>query len=174
MALHLPPEFQVSNPAYVEALKEARKNFAAAVAEKDLTERRLAEIEERIIQLRRVVVSLSDMVGEPTEISDLGITDATRTVMNNATTRMTLKQIKEGLSQLGFDLNTQQNADASVLAVLNRMLEKREIRRQIEARQGDRKMTWFLGPRVAGDNSPPLKAIDPSIDAMAKIFRKDK
>jgi len=148
MASSLPPEFHGSNPAYVEALKEARKNFADAVAEQDLTERRLAEIRERIIQLRRVVVSLSDMVGEPTEISDLGITDATRTVLNNATTRMTLQDIKEGLTQLGFDLRTQQNADASVLSVLNRMLEKREIRKEDQVHTKGKTTSWFIGPRA--------------------------
>jgi|RhiMethySRZTD1v2_1073278.scaffolds.fasta_scaffold514210_2 hypothetical protein len=140
-----------THPAYatfLAAFSEAKEKLRSTVSERDTTERKLAAFDEEIIRLRRVVVSLGDMIGAETELAELGITEAVRTVLNNATTRMTLKEVKEGLTLLGFDLNTQKNADASVLAVLNRMLEKHEIRKEEQVHAKGKSSIWFIGPHA--------------------------
>src|SRR5580704_2210134 len=149
----------VTDETYLGALHRARKHLELTLRDRDEAERRLKEIDTKVTRLRRVVVSLSDICGEPTELTSLGITEACRTVMANASEKLRMRGVKDGLTALGFDLSTQKNADASVMAILTRLVTAGEIRRQIVKTSEGRTYTLFLGPGVPGDNVPPLHQV---------------
>jgi hypothetical protein len=149
----------VTDETYLAALHRAKKHLDLTLQNRDLAERRLKEIDAEVTRLRRVVVSLSDICGEPTELTSLGITEACRTVMANASEKLRMRGVKDGLTALGFDLSSQKNADASVMAILTRLVTAGEIRRQVMKTSEGRTYTLFLGPNVPGDNTPPLHKV---------------
>lgn len=65
-----------------------------------------------------------------------------------ATTPLKLRNVKDELMALGFDLNTQTNADASVLSILSRLADKGEIRKLTLKDKNGKPFTAFAGPKV--------------------------
>jgi hypothetical protein len=159
----------VTDETYLGALHRARKHLELTLRDRDEAERRLKEIDTKVTRLRRVVVSLSDICGEPTELTSLGITEACRTVMANASEKLRMRGVKDELTALGFDLSSQKNADASVMAILTRLVTAGEIRRQIMKTSEGRTYTLFLGPNVPGDNTPPLQKVTPPLQKAATL-----
>jgi len=134
---------------YNVALQHAKEDLEQALGEQSRLEERASELKEAITTLRRVVAGLADLLGEPSELSDLGITEACATVMNSAEYLLTTKDVLERLAALGFDLSSQKNAAASVGAILMRMQGAGKIRRV--SMNGK---PYWLGP-VASDSMGP-------------------
>jgi len=134
--------------AFGTALEEARRKLDDKRREREEAQATVERLDQEMIQLRRIIVGLSAFRGEEPALEEMGITDACRKVMASAKKHLTLAQIKDGLAYLGFDLTTQKNPDASVMAVLSRLADKKEIRK-MELRQTDGKtITVYLGPNA--------------------------
>jgi hypothetical protein len=159
----------VTDETYLGALHRAMKHLELTPRDRDQAERRLKDIDAKVTRLRRVVVSLSDICGEPTELTSLGITEACRTVMANASEKLRMRGVKDELTALGFDLSSQKNADASVMAILTRLVAAGEIRCQVMKTSEGRTDTLFLGPNVPGDNTPPLRRVPPPLQRAATL-----
>jgi hypothetical protein len=136
---------------YGSALDHARAELEEALGDLEEWDQRLDALRTKVVQLRRTVTALSVLCNEPTGMDDLGITDACRVVMDNATHPLTTKRAMQLLEELGFDLASQKNAAASVTTVLGRLEAKGRIRRGV--RDGD---TMWIGPHVpwAEDEAP--------------------
>lgn len=128
------------------ALQEAKRFLTTAIADRDKAIAAQADAELRIIQYRRAVVSLAVVCNEVPELESMGLTDSVRVVMKDATTAKSVREVKEALATVGFDLSTHKNADASVTTVLNRLAEAKEIRK-VEAHQNGKTFFTFLGPK---------------------------
>src|SRR5262245_35308808 len=116
--------------AFRAALDVAKQRLANAEEARENALQRVKASEDEIAQLRRVIVSLAALCGETTDMETIGITEACRTVMRAAANSVTLKEVKTLLTDIGFDLSTQKNADASVQAILNRLVDAKEIQRR--------------------------------------------
>jgi hypothetical protein len=114
-----------------EALAAARAAFDTAQGRLSTLNNEVGFLESEIVRLRRTIAALSDLCDEPIGLEQIGITDAVRSVLDQATQQMTTAQVKDGLAELGFDLTTQKNPTASVMAVLKRLADGKEIRRQV-------------------------------------------
>jgi hypothetical protein len=133
---------------YRSSLEDARRDLEHALKAREVSVQTTKDWDAKIVQLRRIVVSLAAYVGEASEMESMGITEAIRTVMNAATTRLKVRHVKDELTNLGFDLAGQDNADASIQAVLNRLVDKKEIRRESERDKHGRNVAVYVGPNV--------------------------
>jgi hypothetical protein len=137
-----------ANAGFKASLEEARQRLAKETALRDEAQNAVRHHEEEMVRLRRVIVSLANVVGEATEMEAIGITDACRAVMNDAVTPLKLRSVRDRLSQYGFDISTQANLDASVQVVLNRLADKKEIRKEVVAAPGGKQVVIYVGPKV--------------------------
>jgi len=134
--------------AFRLTLDEARQRLEHVTALRDESIKATAAHDAEIANLRRVIVSLAAMVGEPTEMESIGITDACRAVLTAATGPLKLRNVCDQLSDVGFDSNAQNNLDQSVQAVLNRMVEKKEIDKRVVPAPHNKTVTIYVGPKV--------------------------
>jgi hypothetical protein len=133
---------QAQIATYRAAFKEARESFNRAT-------KRLAEIQfeewelkEEVSRLRRTITALAAMCSENPFIDDLGITDAVTEVMQTAKSSLTTAAVVQRVEALGYDINSQKNASASVHAILTRLAKKDVIRKETD----DEKTVIWKGP----------------------------
>lgn len=117
---------------YKQALEAVRAELSDLLTEQ-------AEIERRIIQLKRTARSLARLCEEETihkkdlpnykpEIEEYGITNLVREVLKNSKGALTPVEIKEGLNRLGYDISLHTNIMASIHAILKRLIKQDEVR----------------------------------------------
>jgi hypothetical protein len=117
---------------YRAALTEARTSYNQAT-------KRLAEIKSEsfhltkdVSRLRRTITALAAMCSEDPLLDNLGITESCLEVMQSETGTVTTAEVVKGLERIGFDLESQKNAAASVHAVLTRLAAKKKITKVTE------------------------------------------
>ena len=123
---------------YRAALKEARSSFEKATKDRLKLSVELARLNDDIARLRRTITALSAMCSESPSIDNLGITDACMEVMDNTPFTVSTGDVVGDLDNLGFDLDSQKNVNASVHAVLTRLAAKGKI---TKVEDGD-KVLW--------------------------------
>ena len=124
---------------YRKALDEARRELTETMRQQE-------EIEQRIVDLRQTVTTLSRLCGEEPDIEgQLGITDAVRMAVKSAPHPLTLTQVKEAVEEIGFPLWKQAAPLASVATILSRLVKGGEV---------DRKEGDGLKPTFAWISSP--------------------
>lgn len=129
-------------------LEEARQLLKRETELRDASVVATAAHEAEIVRLRRVIVSIAAMVGEPEEMESIGITEACRAVMNAALVPLKLRNVRDQLADVGFDSRAQNNLDASVQVILNRLADKKEIDREEVKVQGAKNVILYIGPKV--------------------------
>jgi hypothetical protein len=114
---------------YRKALKESRTSYDANKARELVLTRELNAIKDENVRLRRTITALAAMCSESPGIDKLGITDAVREVMAEAPFDMTTQWVVDSLDSMGFDIDSQKNANASVHAVLSRLAKDATIKK---------------------------------------------
>lgn len=142
----------MTRTSYRDAYRDAREEFAELLKERDKTLESLREIEVRIVRMRRGVIALATLAGEEVDDVALGLTESVRALFAHATKPLTTPEVINGIAVLGFDVGTQKNPVASISAVLNRLVETKEVTRQIknERQPGGtfKSRTYWLGLKV--------------------------
>lgn len=142
---------------YLTALAKSREELEAAIARRYALDIEAVELDKAIVSLRRTVMALSDLCGEPPpmiERNRLGLTEAVRKVMWSARRPMTVADVRDGLTELGFDLLSQKNPTASVLVVLGRMYTGGEIQKVVNGSE-----TTWVGPNITEEKDTPDNVI---------------
>jgi hypothetical protein len=133
---------------YRKALTEAREQFRASTGRRDALQRELTQTEDEIARLRRTITALSAMCSEDSIFDDFGITGAVKEAMAKERTLVTTNDVIQKLLEIGFDIKSQKNVQASVHTVLQR-LANREL---IERVEDDGKIVKWKGPKY---DEPP-------------------
>jgi hypothetical protein len=140
---------------YRKALKEAREQFRASTARRSTLQFQLIETEDEIARLRRTIAALSAMCSEHSLLDDVGITDAIKEVMAKERRLVSTNDVILRLVEIGFDIKSQKNVQASTHTVLQR-LAKREL---IERVEGEGKAVKWKGQKYDPDyDSVPVRS----------------
>lgn len=127
---------------YRKALDEARRELTDAMRQQE-------ELEQRIVDLRQTVTTLSRLCGEKPEIEgQLGITDAVRMAVKSAPSPLTLTEVKEAVEEIGFPLWKQAAPLASVATILGRLVKSGEVDRQSAGSKTT--FAWISSPFPTG------------------------
>jgi hypothetical protein len=106
--------------------EEYRRALDAAVREYEKLFAEHAALESRLSQLKHSIAALTKLCGyEPTV--PLGLTDACRLVLRNATQPLTALEVRHRLASIGVDLEKHSNPLASIHTVLKRLHEAGEL-----------------------------------------------
>jgi hypothetical protein len=140
----------VTSRTYVEALSAARAELERLLEEQDM-------IQIRIARVRNSIAALSSLCDEAPS-TDLGLTDAVRSVLRGSVEALAAPEVKERLDALGLDLSGHVNALASVHTVLKRLVQAGEAR-STEG-HGGKTVYWYWHPSqvIAISTVPPLPA----------------
>src|SRR6476660_4758603 len=128
---------------------EYRRALDAAVREYEKLSAEHAALEARLSQLKHSIAALTKLCGyEPTV--PLGLTDACRLVLRNATQPLTALEVRDRLASIGVDLEKHSNPLASIHTVLKRLHEAGELveRDDREDEPSDRTAYAFVLPAV--------------------------
>ena len=122
---------------HVMESNEYRAQLAGFRADLIRLETELSEIDilreekrKQIEQTKRVINDLALLCGEVTEedISVLGFTDACRQVLRKSyPNALTAVELRDALSQGGYDLSPYSNALASIYTILRRLKENKQV-----------------------------------------------
>ena len=109
----------MSKDDYRRALDAACREYERLTAER-------AQLDARISQLQHSIAALTKLCGfEPTV--PLGLTDACRLVLRNASSPLTALEVRDRLISIGVDVTRYSNPLASIHTVLKRMRESGEL-----------------------------------------------
>lgn len=118
-------------------LKEAREQYQVLCVRRDALEVQRETVETRIMQLEATIKNLSDLASEtPFEkmealvienATEIGLADAVREILKNATRHLTAIEIRDLLEDSNFDLTPYSNALASIHGILKRFEESGEV-----------------------------------------------
>jgi hypothetical protein len=134
--------------AYKAALKEARESFQRARTRLGAIQFETYTLNEQIARLRRTITALSALCSENPFADQFGITDACMEVMDLQEGEVTTADVVKGLENIGFDLASQKNANASVHAVLTRLAAKGKIEKV------DGEVVTWKGPKFDPSYDP--------------------
>lgn len=98
--------------------------------------------------LRRTITALAAMCSEDPALDKLGITEAVSEAMEDTPFTVSTGGVIAILDSMGFELETQKNAAASVHAVLTRLAEKGKITKITDEK--DNSVKW-RGPNYDPD-----------------------
>jgi len=105
---------------------EYRRALDAAVREYEKRSVEHAALEARLSQLKHSIAALTKLCGyEPTV--PLGLTDACRLVLRNATQPLTALDVRARLASIGVGLDRHSNPLASIHTVLKRLHDAGEL-----------------------------------------------
>lgn len=163
----------MTKDSYQRAFTEAQTELAGIIAERD-------ERNARIVQLKQTIRALGELLEEdPDQIEGLlnadeggkpsGITSAARyaflfTKANNYPAAMTVADLKEVMTQRGFDFSGQANPLASLTTVVRRLKESEEVE-ELTRSDGKRAYVWrgevpkTLGQRIADGEKAKHEAV---------------
>lgn len=129
-------------------LERLRERLGELTRLRDESVKAAADYEAQIVTARRAFVSYAAMLGEPTELESIGITEACRTVMASAVVPLKLRNVRDLLADFGFDPKQQTNLDQNIQTILNRLYERKEIEKETISTAGGKQIVIYIGPRV--------------------------
>ncbi len=103
-----------------------RRALEAAVREYEKLSAEHAALESRLSQLKHSIAALTKLCGYESTVP-LGLTDACRLVLRNATQSLTALEVRDRLASIGVDLEKHSNPLASIHTVLKRLHEAGEL-----------------------------------------------
>ena len=105
----------------------------ALISERTDLENALVEVRSKLSHLEEILNRLGPLANITGEIVGLGITDAIRFIVQNATERLSAQDIRQQLVDQGYDLNPLTAPMASIYKVLSRLADdSKEIEREKE------------------------------------------
>jgi len=126
----------VASRSYAEALTAAREELEHLLEQQDM-------LQIRIARVRQSIAALSSLCDEaPT--TDLGLTDAVRSVLRGSVEALAAAEVKERLAALGLALASHVNPLASVHTVLKRLVQAGEARST--KGYGGKTVYWYWHP----------------------------
>lgn len=128
---------------YQAALKKARDSYRRVSSRLYEISREERSLKEESLRLKRTITALAAMCSESPDVDKLGITDACMEALEIFTWPVATSDVLIALDSLGFDMESQKNAAASVHAVLTRLAKSGKIKK-IES---DGVVKW-LGPNA--------------------------
>ena len=143
VAPNIPTESQIA--PYRNALEEAREQFKVSTERQNLLRVQLMATESDVARLRRTITALAAMCSEPSTFDDLGLTDAVKEVMTKEPVLVTTTDVVQKVEEIGFDVKSQKNVQASVHTILQRLC-KRELIQRVE---DDGRTVRWKGPKYA-------------------------
>src|SRR5262245_26501877 len=109
----------MSKDDYRRALDAAIREYEKLAAER-------AALDGRLAQLQHSIAALTKLCGYEPSVP-LGLTDACRLVLKNATHPLTALEVRDRLLSIGVDLEKHSNPLASIHTVLKRLHEAGEL-----------------------------------------------
>ena len=110
----------MSNDEYVKAFEAANREMESLMQQR-------ADLEHRILHLRQTLVSLSHLCGFTPTVS-WGMTDGVRFILRRSKRALTAVDVREELSNWGFDMSKYANDLSAIHTVLKRLNKAGEIR----------------------------------------------
>jgi len=157
----------MSQPDYLKTHSELTAERYKLTDERTSLETQLNEINNKISHLDealRHLAPLAGMTDSQGSITGLGITDAIRTVLRNASRieggeRMTASDIRRTLNEKGFDFSGMSQPMASIYKILSRLVDdSQEVERErIELEEGGiRTVFWWkiTEPEISDEEVP--------------------
>jgi hypothetical protein len=163
----------MTKESYRRAFTEAQTELARTIAERD-------ERNARIVQLKQTIRVLGDLLDQdPDQIEAVisadeggkpsGITSATRAAfqyakINNYPRAMTVADLKDLMTERGFDFSSQANPIASLTTIVRRLKDNDEVD-ELTSSDGKRAYAWKgevvipLVAQISGKPKPFLNAI---------------
>ena len=125
---------------YRQALAKAKKDLATAQRQRQQLELRMGRLDHTIASLQALI--------QPDKESDIGLTDAIRTVIHGASQMLRAPEVRDKVESLGTSLKDHTNAMASVHAILHRLVKSDEV---LVVERPSGKYFWWT------QNGPPPK-----------------
>src|SRR5262249_41328652 len=110
----------MSNEEYVKAFEAANREMESLMQQR-------AELDQRILHLRQTLVSLSHLCGFTPTVS-WGMTDGVRFILRRARQPMTAIDVREALTNWGFDMSKYANDLSAIHTLLKRLNKTGESR----------------------------------------------
>jgi hypothetical protein len=120
-----------------KALEVAAGDYVRLMIERGRVARELAEIDREVAKLSMKVVSLATLTDDAPKdiavsetlkaVSNIGLTDAVRSVLRASGDWMTPKEVRDRVLKLGLDLSKYQNPLASIHTILGRLDKEVEV-----------------------------------------------
>lgn len=126
--------------------EEYIKAFEAATREMETLKQQRADLDQRILQLRHTLVSLSHLCGFTPTVS-WGMTDGVRFIMRRAERPLSAVDVRDELADWGFDMSRYVNDLSAIHTVLKRLNKAGEIR-FISRGVGSHAYEWNRGVAV--------------------------
>lgn len=99
-----------------------------------------------IARLRQTITALAALCSESPGFDKFGITEACMEAMDNITYTASTAEVVRNLDSMGFNLDSQKNAAASVHSVLSRLAEKGVVKK-IDTKDAEGKeLAGWRGP----------------------------
>jgi hypothetical protein len=95
-------------------------------------ETELIEVRNKLLHLEEALNHLAPLANLTSEIAGLGITDAIRLVLQSSDDKLSAQDIRQQLSDGGFDLGQLTAPMASIYKVLSRLEESKEVEKEKE------------------------------------------
>lgn len=120
--------FLMAQGTYRHALDAAKREYQDLVAQRDI-------LQKRISNLERTIENLAGLCGESISFSDtpannwarsMGFTDAIRTSLKIAGKPLTAVEVKERIEAGGFQLSKYHNPHSSIHSILRRLADAGE------------------------------------------------
>ena len=123
-------------PAYTEALEDAKR-------EREALKDEAVKLAIRIAKLDRTITALSMLCGQSDD-SPLGFTDAVRQVVRQAyPAGLFANTVKKMLVDAGFDLTDYTNSAASIHTILKRLVKSGEVKSHRDSKNGKTFYRWI-------------------------------
>jgi hypothetical protein len=149
-----------------------RRAFDTAVREYERAIADRAALDTRIAQLQHTIGTLAKLCGYEATVP-LGLTDACRMVLRNATRPLTAVEVRERLRSTGFDLERYANHLASIHTVLKRMTEGGEASSS-DTDETSRVAYEFLQSGIVASRTGPRTAIPSTPYAASKRQKRPR
>jgi hypothetical protein len=111
---------RVTSSDYRQALETAIREYEGLVHERQVIDKRLAQLAQTISTLNRLCGFTANVFW--------GMTDACRVVLRNAGHPMTPTEVRDRLEAIGLDLSKYTNSLSAIHTVIKRLVEAQEVR----------------------------------------------
>jgi hypothetical protein len=146
---------------YKDSLEAAKTEMEALLAEEQEIQARISTIQTRLTALRKIALSLGELLGEEWEQQTVGITDAIRKVMRRAKSPegsfiyIHPTTIRTRLQNDGFPLGDYKNPMAVIHTTMKRLEDQGEVE-GAEGRNGRTIYKWTGSETEITDEDIPF------------------
>jgi hypothetical protein len=149
---------KVKQQDYKLVLSQAKEDLRSA--QKDMGDclKRQEELEKQILGLRQTIVAIARMVGEPfDEEEEIGLTEAVRQAfILRGNCPLMPTEVRGVMEGLGYDISKYGNFMASLHSVINRLVQKGEVKEAVMSGTAKPAYVWVAGTTSPGSTPHPV------------------